>query len=260
MQGVLEAVRDKGDQLLLEVCDQRFVDHRLWRDLFAGKRVDGLLIATPYLDQGYLQDLHDQRSPVVLINGERPDLPGLDYVGYDDFACGVDATNYLIGLGHRRIAHVAGNMNQQSACRRLEGYRHAMAAAGLAVLDDDVVYGDYLPLEGRDAARPLFERPEAERPTALFCANDTMALAIVEHQASKGLFVPRDFSVAGVDDTGAAAQATPALTTFRQDVFALSYKAADLFLQKLYSPGSPPLQHRTKMQLIERASCGRPKA
>ena len=97
LSGALEAVRDCGYQMLLEIADTRFVEQKLWRQLFACKRVDGLLIATPYLDQSYLSELAESGFPAVLINGARPDLPALDYVGHDDPDAGTPA-----GLDRRR--------------------------------------------------------------------------------------------------------------------------------------------------------------
>ena len=132
-------------------------------------------------------------------------------MGFDDLQCGLDATNYLIGLGHRRIAHLMGDLNQASARRRLEGYRQAMAAAGLPVREEDLLAGDYLPLESREAFRPILARPPADRPTALFAANDSSALGVMNFLRESGWELPRDLSVVGVDDTGLAANAIPGL-------------------------------------------------
>jgi LacI family transcriptional regulator len=261
MRGTLEAVRDRGYQMLLEVADERFMENHLWSDLFTAKKVDGLIIATPYLDQGYLGKVAEQGHPAMLINGERSDLPELDYVGYHDVRCGIDATNYLLGLGHRRIGHIAGSANQASAVHRLTGYRHAIGQAGLAFRDDYVVNGDYMPLEARDALDRILALPRDQWPTAFFCANDTMAISVMTHLRELGHQVPRDFSVVGVDDTGAAAQAVPALTTFRQDIFELARQGAALFLEKLQKNAvKEPIRERIPMQLVERASCVPPAA
>ncbi len=261
MQGTLEAVRDRGYQLLLEVCDARFLEHRLWHDLFAGKRVDGLLIATPYLDQGYLAELAARGSPTLLINGERADLPTLDYVGYDDTHCGEDATRYLYGLGHRRIAHMAGDLNHASAVNRLEGYKRALADLGLAVRPDYVVVGDFMPVEAHDALQSLLAMNEADRPTAIFCANDTMAQSVITHLKERGLRVPQDFSVVGVDDNIRSASFDPPLTTYRQDLIGLSQRAATLFLEKLEHKLPPQrIFEKLPMERVERASCAPPRA
>lgn len=256
MRGALEAVRDRGFQMLLEICDDRFREHRLWNDLFAAKKVDGLLIATPYLDQDYLAELEERNLPALLVNGERPDLPRLDYVGYDDVACGEDAVDYLLGLGHRRIAHIAGDLNHASARHRIEGYEKALARAGVACRPEDVVSGDYLPLQARDALDAILARPRELHPSAFFCADDTMALSVITHLRECGFSVPGDFSVIGVDDTGAAAKSIPPLTTFKQDIFRLARTAATAFLEKLGRKGNKePIRQRHKMELVIRESC-----
>lgn len=260
MRGTLEALRDRGYEMLLEISDKRFLEHDLWKRLFASKRIDGLLIATPYLDQDYLRELGGSHHPTILVNGERPDLPELDSVGYDDERCGREATAYLIALGHRRIAHIAGPKNQASALRRFEGYKAALAEAGLPLVDELVGVGDYLPLEARDVVIRLLALPPDRRPTALFCANDTMALSAMTYLNEQGYTVPEDFSVMGVDDTGPASRSTPGLTTYRQDVFVLARRAAELFVDKLEGKGDTAVvRHRLPMTLVERQSCSPPR-
>ena len=258
ISGALEAIRDRGYQMLLEIADARFSEQKLWQNLFSCKRIDGLMIATPNLDHDYLNEIAAQRWPVMLINGARPDLPTLDYVGYDDFRAGVDATYYLIGLGHRRVAHLAGPQNQASAVRRLEGYREALNRARIPIREEDIIEGDYRPEGAARAMREWLCRPAAERPTAIFCANDTMALTAMEAAQNAGLHIPSDLSLIGVDDTGAAAESVPPLTTLRQDIFALSRSAADHFLTKIETRTAlpVPLLERLPMELIERGSCG----
>ena len=260
LSGALEAVRDRGYQMLLEIADDRFTDQKLWQNLFACKRIDGLIVATAHLDQEYLTEIAAKNLPVVLINGARPDLPTLDYVGFDDFRGGVDATYYLIGLGHRRIAHFAGPQNHASAARRQEGYQEALSRARIPFCEEDVFPGDYRPGTAEAAMRQLLTRPAAERPTAIFCANDTVAVAAMRVAQDAGLSIPGDLSFIGMDDTGAAEAATPALTTMRQDIFALSRTAAEHFLTKLEtrSPLPAPLTEHLPMELIERESCGPP--
>jgi LacI family repressor for deo operon, udp, cdd, tsx, nupC, and nupG len=255
LRAVLEAVRDYGYKMLLEIADERFVEQRLWDDLFARKCIDGLVIATPQLDQDYLVKLASLEQPVLLLNGARPDLPQLDYVGYDDHRCGFDAAYYLIGLGHRRIAHLTGPENHGSAQARLAGYRQALERARIPFRPEDVLPGDYRHDSGEEAMKTLLERPIAERPTALFCANDTMAIAAMQIAQAKGVSVPDDFSLVGVDDTGAAAKAAPPLTTFRQDTYALAKRAATLFLKKLEERTREQIFDSLPMTLVERATC-----
>jgi LacI family transcriptional regulator len=262
MRGVLESVRDQDYHLVLEVADSRFVEQRLWNDLFITRRVDGFLVAAPTLDQEYLVDLARHDIPALLINGARPDLPALNYVGYDDFRCGIDATYYLIGLGHRRIAHLAGPQNEASAVLRLDGFREALTRSRIAVDECDVlVTDDYRGDSAVKSMQALLKRPARSRPTAIFSANDTMAIAAMEVILASGYRIPEDFSIIGVDDTGAAAVATPALTTLRQEVFELARLATQRFLARLdnRTSDSGPLAERLQMTLVERASCAPPR-
>jgi DNA-binding LacI/PurR family transcriptional regulator len=255
MRGTLEALRDRGYEMLLEISDARFLEHELWKRLFESKRIDGLLVATPYLDQSYLLELGNPRFPTLLVNGERPDLPRLDFVGYADLPCGETATDYLIGLGHRRIAHISGPANQASALRRAEGYRNALVRAGIPYRADWVQNGEFLPLEGRDALDRILSLP-GEKPTAYFCANDTMALSVITHLQERGIRVPEDVSVIGVDDSEAAGRSVPGLTTFRQDMFVLARQAAELFIDKIEGKaGEDPAKVLVPMAFIERGSC-----
>jgi LacI family transcriptional regulator len=259
LAGVLEVVRDRGFKLILEVADERFVRQKLWRDLFDGKRVDGLLVATPTMDQDYLQDVAARGCPAMLINGERPDLPQLDYVGFDDFRCGFDAAYYLIGLGHTRIAHIAGPENQASAVRRRAGFQEALQRARIELPKTNLIAGDYTRPSGIRALVKVAKLPAARRPTAIVCANDAMALGAMDSATTAGLRIPEQLSIIGVDDTGAAESA--GLSTFRQDIFQLGHTAAERFLLKLQSrdDANPHVELRWPMQLIERASCAPPK-
>lgn len=258
LRGTLEALRDRGYEMLIEISDARFLEHELWKRLFETNRIDGLLVATPYLDQSYLKELGPSRFPTLLVNGERPDLPLLDFVGYADLPCGESATDYLIGLGHRRIAHIAGPVNQASALRRAEGYRKALDRAGLPFRPEWAQNGEFLPLEARDALDRILGLP-GDKPTAYFCANDTMALSVVRRLQERGIRVPEDVSVVGVDDAEASALFTPGLTTFRQDMFVLARQAAGLFIDKLEGKGDGgTVKVQVPMPFVERGSCAPP--
>jgi DNA-binding LacI/PurR family transcriptional regulator len=255
IRGVLEAARDRGYMMQLEIADRRFREQRLWDDLFHRKRIDGLIVATPRLDDDYLVDMAAAGHHGLLLNGARPDIPALDFVGYDDVRCGIDATYYLLGLGHRRIGHIAGPENQASAVARQEGYRQALERARISYRAEDTLPGDYEYATGEEAMKALLERPASARPTALFCANDTMAIAAMRTAQAAGLRVPGDFSIIGVDDTGAAALSTPPLTTLRQDIHDLAQHATVRFLKKLEERNSSTFHERIPMSLIERATC-----
>ncbi|MDX1931246.1 MAG: LacI family DNA-binding transcriptional regulator [Capsulimonadales bacterium] len=258
IRGAIEAARDRGFRMLLELADARFMEQRIWEDLFRKKYVDGLVIATPFLDQEYLSEIPRAGFQAILVNGDRSDIPELDYVGYDDVRCGFEATYYLIGLGHRRIAHFAGPTNQASALKRFEGFRQALERARIPFRPEDIYPGDYMSEMAAAAMRRMLSRPTEDRPTAIFAANDTTALGAMEVAKSAGLAVPEHISIIGVDDTGAAALAQPGLTTMRQDIHALTYRAVCRFLRKLEERAPERIHERSPMTLIERGSCAPP--
>jgi DNA-binding LacI/PurR family transcriptional regulator len=259
LRGVLEGVRDRGYKMLVEVADERFIEQRLWRDLFDRKRVDGLMIAMPLLDADYLTELAAHGPPVLLINGVRHDLPSLHSVGSDDRRCGFDATYYLLGLGHRRIAHFGGPLNQSSSSDRLAGYREAFDRAHVSYRDDDVFHGAYDEESGAAMLGCLLQRPSTEMPTAVFCANDNIAVGVLRAAGSAGVSVPGQLSLIGVDDSAAGRRATPPLTTMRQDLQALGSVAADHFICMLDSRvETDRLRLSLPMELVERESCSRP--
>lgn len=132
-------------------------------------------------------------------------------------------TEYLIGLGHRDIAFVAGADSSPEAIARLRSWRDAMDAAGLSA--DRVYHGDWSPGSGYAAGRRLFADGV---PSAVFTANDQMALGVLAAAAEAGLSVPDDVSVAGFDDVPDAAYFTPTLTTVRQDFDALAHSCVGL--------------------------------
>ncbi|WP_205528810.1 LacI family DNA-binding transcriptional regulator [Desertimonas flava] len=161
-------------------------------------------------------------------------------------------TEHLIGLGHRRIAFVAGADSSPEAVARLKSWRDVMAAAGLPA--DRVYHGDWSPESGHAAGRQLFADGV---PSAVFAANDQMALGVLAAAAEAGLSVPGDVSVAGFDDVPDAAFFTPTLTTIRQDFDALAHGCVGL-LERLLR-GEPVRSIRILPELMIRQSTAPPR-
>jgi LacI family transcriptional regulator len=151
-------------------------------------------------------------------------------VRIDDYAAAKEMTAYLLGLGHRRIALITGNLNHIAATERERGFRAAMAEAGLE--DPEAVeQGNFTFRSGLDAAARLLEREVP--PTAIFASNDDMAAAVISVAHRRGLNVPGDLTVVGFDDTSPATTVWPELTTIRQPVSAMAAAALELLLADL---------------------------
>jgi DNA-binding LacI/PurR family transcriptional regulator len=163
----------------------------------------------------------DAGLPLIVVEG---DLSGRGLsVGVDQIAGARQATQHLIDLGHHAVDHVSGPMSWTEAKGRRTGYEQAMRAAGMRPREH--WEGDWTPARGYEIGRELAGRGEA---SAVFVANDQMAIGVLHAFAEAGLVVPRDISVVGFDDIPEAGYLNPALTTVRQDFQAVGRRAIDL--------------------------------
>lgn len=223
-------------EVLIHPCDH--ADHRLAEDLtrlVRSSKVDGFLLTPPISDnQAVIASLSSNRIPHVRIApGDRNPAHGI--VLTNDFDVSAEMTRHLAALGHRRIAFVKGHPDHLAQAERYRGYVEGMRSAGLAV-DEHLVSQGYNSFDsGIQCAEELLRLPD--RPTAIFAANDEMAVAVMRVARLHGLDVPGDLSVAGFDDAPIARQIYPSLTTVRQPVRSMAAAATELLLSQLR--GSP---------------------
>ncbi len=170
-----------------------------------------------------LRQLRAAGIPVVVIDPAEEPGPDIRSVGTTNWQGGLTAARHLIGLGHRRIAAIAGTAGLWSSQARLDGYRAAMLEAGLAT-DDRLICRDTFTVKGgRRQAAHLMSLPD--RPTAIVAANDNQAFGVLQALRDLGLRAPEDLSVVGFDDLLVAAWAAPPLTTIRQPLAAMAATA-----------------------------------
>jgi LacI family transcriptional regulator len=229
--GALERCHELGYRLLIQpvVADSADLVQEV-AALIDETHLDGLILSPPVTESIALLDELDRRGlPYVRIEpGFRRDEGRSTTI--DDAAAARDLTAHLIGLGHRSIAFIAGPENHISSVERLEGYRTALDAHGIAFDPALVVAGDYSFPSGREAARRLLDGPT--RPTAIFAGNDDMAAGALAVAHELDIGVPDALSIAGFDDSDLAAAVWPPLTTVRQPVRELAWAAADLLLSE----------------------------
>jgi len=223
--------------------------------LLSEKQVDGLIVLSSGSDAGLLQSLRSATMPLVLVDREIEGLES-DLVEVNHESGGVLATEHLLQLGHRRIACIAGPAGLSSARERVQGYRQALARAGLAVDETLLRHADFTSAGGFDAMTSLLARPGPHRPTAVFASNDLMAIGALCAVASQGLRMPQDLSVIGFDDIALAAHSNPPLTTIAQPKQQTGELAARLLLQRLVEPGRAPQREILQPTLQLRRSTG----
>ncbi|MET8869168.1 LacI family DNA-binding transcriptional regulator [Nonomuraea sp. NPDC004580] len=196
-----------------------------YMDRIGQGRIDGLLLAGTGEDADLAAQLDQAAIPWLMLNNRSQGVKR--YVILDDQRAAALAVEHLVGLGHRRIAHLAGPSRADTAARRSAGYSAAMRDAGLP--EGPITAADYTPAGGAAAmARLLADAPEGERPTAVFVANVASAIGAMEGVRAAGLEIPRDVSIVAVHDLDLASYLNPALTTVRMPLAELGRRGVSL--------------------------------
>jgi len=221
---------------------------------FAERRVDGIVVTSSRVGALYTPLLVQMMVPIVLINNQHPGQ-FVHSVMIDNVPASREATDHLIGLGHRRIAYVGDRYGHQSDAERLAGYREALGRGALPFLPELVAQGDGKPEGGILAMDKLLAL--SDPPTAVFCYNDMTALGVLRSARGHGLQVPADVSLVGFDDLFLASYTQPQLTTVRQPMQRMGRMALESLL-KLIS-GQPSAQAvKVPAELIVRESTAPP--
>nr|WP_221468825.1 catabolite control protein A [Cohnella thailandensis] len=181
------------------------------------KQVDGLLFMGGAVTDEHIQAFNTSNVPIVLCatTDEKGTIPSVDI---DHESAAYDAVKRLLGEGHRRIAMISGTLQDPAnGYARYQGYKRALEQAGLTVDEDLVRIGNYKYESGMEAAQHFIGLPE--RPTAVFAANDEMAIGAIHAIQDAGLKVPSDISVISVDNIRMASMVRPQLTTVAQPMY-----------------------------------------
>jgi LacI family transcriptional regulator len=217
-------------------------------------RVDGLIVLASEEGTTGAVDRISRSSPVVLLNPCRP-IKECSAVSLANYAGARTALAHLLDLGHREIAIIKGPTGNVDAKERLRGYRRALTKAGITPLPSYEIQGDFTELSGHRCAEALSRL--TPRPTAVFTANDCMAIGLLSGLHDRGITVPNDLAVVGFDDITMARYLSPPLTTVHVDTFALGQCAAQLLLSRLWSSDPTSCsQEILPATLVVRSSCG----
>ena len=226
LKGAADAIRGSGFEMVVYSAGGLADDHVGWERRYlsrlSGTLIDGAVLVTPtVVDVNY-------GAPIVAIDPHtgQSELPTIDS---DNLRGGQLATAHLLGLGHRRIAMLSGRPDLESSRLREQGYRQAMAAAGVPVSEDLVLVGGYDAQASAECTRTLLT--SADPPTAIFAANDVSAIAAIQAAVGLGLRVPADLSVVGFDNIPESALCAPPLTTVNQPIRQMGERSIQLLLR-----------------------------
>jgi LacI family transcriptional regulator len=209
-------------------------------------RVDGLIVMSPELEAAVLCAHLPAGLPVVLLNN----LSGAARtIAIDNYGGAVAMVKHLLGIGHRRIAFIKGPEKNADACERLRGYRDAIGAAALLEVD-----GDFSEEAGYRAAADLLQLEH--RPSAIFAANDAMAIGALSALREARVAVPHEIALCGFDDIPIARYVTPPLTTVNVAIAELGRRAFEVLEQRLQDGGEDNQREILPTTLVIRESCG----
>lgn len=232
----VQAVADQRGHLLL-LCPNSDDEDKALRDLamLRRKKVDGLILVAGALSGERFAPAAAGLPAVVM--DRKIAVPDSVLVAVDHRAGARQATEHLLALGHRRIAHVAGPPHLAVSAERRQGWTEALRAAGVDPETCPVVQGDFLEDGGWSAGQALLT--QRHRFTAVFAANDLTAIGLLAAFTEHGVRVPQDVSIIGFDGIHLAAYTSPALTTVAQPIPELGRRAAELLLDRLAGTESP---------------------
>jgi LacI family transcriptional regulator len=249
LKGTSQAITETGYELLAYSGGGRAGTTVGWERKYlsrlSGTLIDGAILVTPTVVEP------GASVPVVAIDPHTGPA-GMPTVDSDNFAGASTATRHLLGLGHRRIGFLGGRPDLESSRQREDGYRSALAGAGIEADPLLMRVGGYRRASSVEPARELLTM--ADRPTAIFAANDLSALGVMDAAAELGLTIPGDVSLVGFDNIPESAMTTPPLTTVNQPIQQMGSAAVDLLIHLMDGSGDRDTHVRLPTALVERAS------
>jgi LacI family transcriptional regulator len=214
-------------------------------------------IILPSGGEGDCRKLADYAGNMPLVAADNaPSGLSIDTVAIDNRKAAELVTEHVLSFGHKLIATVSGPLHRYVSRERQCGFEAAMERHGLPILPENVERGEFQVDAARETGLRLLTRKD--RPTAIFVANNQMLIGVMQAVAAAGLSVPRDISVASIDDFPWASAFMPALTTVRQPIAAMAEAALDMLASRIEGDGQPVRRLVLEPQLVVRQSCAAP--
>jgi len=214
--------------------------------------VGGVILADIVGNEEDLKVVLDEKIPAIVINNAL-DNEAISYIAIDNFNGAKKAVEYLIGIGHKKVATIAGDPITQAGVQRLEAYKSVLKNKDIPIKEEYIVKGDYSRRSARVATEKLFklEKP----PTAIFAASDDMAQEAIEVILEKGLKVPEDVSIVGFDDNPNCLYGPVSLTTVKQPLFSMAEEAVKELNKLMSGKAKAPIRKILPAELVIRESC-----
>lgn len=220
------------------------------------KRFDGiLLMSQSKQDDAFILNVQNKNIPIVVLNREIPNSSIINILTKDKKGA-YTLIEYLLKLGHTKIALIQGKKDFAATQSRKEGYLEALQSYNVPVVAEYIIKGNYDYQSGYEAMKSLLTCKD--KPTAVFCSNDEMAIGAIKFCQEKGILVPDDISIAGFDENSISTFMNPSLTTVRRPIYDLSREGTKLLLKIIEDPAKKTIEyvHWLDTELIIRESTG----
>ncbi len=253
----IEPIARNADHNTLLCIAQNFDDEKEAVDLLLEKDVDGIIFLSNsiYLDDDFLTHLPASTPPIVLIN-RATGHNRFDQINWDDVNGIITAIDYLVDLGHHRIAHLYGLANRRSFDERLQGYRLAYEQHQLEYHEDYVRLADYEATQETWVQATLELLSLSPRPTAIIAVNDVIAATVMRTVQRTGLHVPQEVTIVGIDDQPFCTYLNPALTTVQLPIIEAGQRAVKMLLEQIQGRRTTTERVKLSCPLIVRESSG----
>jgi LacI family transcriptional regulator len=258
-QGIESTARGLGYNIIFCSTHSDLSTEKQHIDMLRSKGVDGIIFSSAHMGDPNILTLAEEAFPIVLVN-RRTYHPivreKVDYVGIDNILGGFLAVEHLIRLGHRRIGVIGGSSESSVGFERLEGGKKALITYGLEAITDYFLEGDFLKGCGYQGGKQFLRM--RERPTAVFAANDYMALGAYQAVIEEGYRVPEDLALIGFNDIEFTATKGVELTTIGQKKYEMGTLAVRILVDKIEGTERDLSTKEIflKPELIIRRTCG----
>ncbi len=256
--GALRACTEASFQLVVQTVSQKDAAGRAKiLGLIDAGGCEGLILTPPFSDDLELIDTLNARGfPVLCISPGRAASAKASGVRIDEESAGYELASHLLGLGHRRFGYLRGLAGHLSAEDRFEGFKRALADAGMDASAYCAEQGNFTFRSGVELAQAMLSAPS--RPTALVCANDDMAVGALFSAHRIGLQIPKDVSIVGFDDTPISEIIWPPLTTIHHPIKTIGYTAAKLLVERMKGGIGEPRTEIIPHRLVVRDTAAPP--
>ncbi len=253
IKGIEEAAYRHDYSVIIGNFSQKKDRADMYIDVLKSEAVNGFIVAPVSTTDEKVGQLVRSGYHVVCVDRGLSEVD-VDIVQVNNEEGAYKAINHLVKLGHKRIAHVCGNINIPTTRERIRGYKRALNTAGISV-DEDLILSRASDFQsGLDLTNDLLHKKHP--PTAIFASNNLLTLGALQAIHSYPLNIPDDIAIVGFDDMYWSTSLNPPLTAVRQDGYEIGRRATDLLMQRMDEPNRPRIKITLDTQLMVRKSCG----